>query len=205
MLAVVPRSPVEAHDTDVDARPARPTVRLRLKTPLPAREPSQKINPLADGPVLAGAPISAEESLCAGQLAAVRVREARVKVQATLNQKKAEAAAPSIEPPPPPTMVPDVRIAFLRSTDRSQRVARYGADGFVVRGTATGGNAPRPGAPRPMISVGIDGLIFSVPVEAGDSAYQAFQRLVDRLGRAFEVEIVEAREDLCALRLVASR
>jgi hypothetical protein len=144
------------HDREEQKSPARRrSSRKRAK--------SGRAKASSGRPVLRTRAISDEEALAPAALARVRVREAIVRRQ---DEK---------EPTPPtePTGPVEVRIDFVRSRDKKQKIERVGADGFRVIGVAEGGDK---------VSVGVDGLIFGVTVEAGDSPAQTVERLVIRLG-----------------------
>jgi hypothetical protein len=204
MLAPVPCFPIEQHDTDVDAasggrvriRPRIAELRADLGAERSAAMPRKVLH--------AGSPVTPEEAMKKGSLSRLRVREALVKVQHSFKEEAKERERAKL--PPPKIVVPEVRIAWVRSTDRAQRLIRYGADGFVVEGAADGGPAMvRTCVKSPTLSLGIDGLIFSVAVSAGDLADRTLERLIARLDQFYRVEITERRETLSAARIISSR
>lgn len=207
MLAARPSSAIDPHDTDVDDREDRPTVRVRLRSVRPdRRESSANSRALRSGPVLAGAPVTHDDAMRPAALSRVRVREALVKVQHSIAAEARERRAPTPAPIPSKFAVPEVRVAWTRSTDHAQKIVRAGADAFFVDGTADGGpTAVNATVQKPRVALGIDGLIFGVAVEKGATAGQTFDRLVEKLNAFYEVEIVERREDYAAARLVSAR
>lgn len=206
MLAPIPALPLEGHDTQVDG--ARDRLVRRVRLPRPER-PEPERSPLGmrlTARPLRGPGIGADESLRPASLSRVRVREAMVKVQSAFERER--SAKPSVGAKAAPLRIPQVQVAWVRSTDRAQKITRQAADTFTITGLAAGttcGSA-RPGAPTvPAVSLGIDGLIYTVAAHAGDTAADVLARLVARLSGLYEVELLENGPDRATARLVAPR
>jgi hypothetical protein len=89
-----------------------------------------------------------------------------------------------------------VRVAWHRSEDAGLGLCGYGRDGVLITGRMTGMMVPgarravRVGGPTgPSVAVGIDGLMYTIFPERGDSAALVAQKLAARLRARFEVEV----------------
>jgi hypothetical protein len=140
-----------------------------------------------------GAPIGCAEALSPAKLSRVRVREALVRIQRAQAQDRS-AASLDVDPPFPP----EVRVDWARSTDRGQRIARFGSSGFEIRGIAGGEVAAASSSRRPSVALGIETTIFGVAPSPGDSADITLDRLVERLDPYYVVEIVARTSDRAA-------
>ena len=173
----------EEHDTESDLDREdlahRVVHRVRFRAS-PERETAQVSEPTQLPPPKR--PIPLTEQLGAASVARLKVREAVVK-----------RMSPS-KPVKPETFrgVPDVRIAWVRSTDRALRIQRDGPDAFVVEGAA---------AENARVSVAIDGLIFTVAADAGESASAILHRLSARLELEYRIEALEVTPTRSAARL----
>jgi hypothetical protein len=164
------RNELEDRDTTPDREPEdaerhRPRTRKQRREDEDEAAPAKSKRALKARPILRGKPISDEEALAPASLSKMRVREAIVRIQKTMDE------APT-DPGPGPGPTPDVHVDWVRSTDKSQKIERVGAHGFRVTGVATGGGK---------LSIGVDGLIFAINVDAGDDPARAVDRFERRL------------------------
>jgi hypothetical protein len=160
------------HDTEHDEDRedvARKTVRKK-RPASDHKTPSKRT--ARSRPVLKGKPVAPEEALQPAPLSKVRVREAMVRIQESL-ESDSETDIEALE-----AKVPEVSIAFVRSRDKTQRIERFGRDGFRIKGTATGWGE---------ISVGAEGHIFGIQTSPGDSPETTATRLAERLKASFQV------------------
>lgn len=170
MLTALPLFPIEDdHDTVADAERAKIArkprlVRTRPETPRPEVREIHSLPPPKR-------PVSQAEQLARASVSQVLIREAVV--------KRMSSPKPS---PIPEFRVAEVRIDWLRSNARGLKIARDGTDGFTIEGAAQ---------ETARISIGIEGLIFSVAVAAGESAATVIERLAHRLSLGYVVEVSE--------------
>lgn len=155
------------HDTLTDVRAVR---RVVLKG-RPVRERAESAGDIGSALPPVKRPVSSGEQLVPARLSSLRVREAVVRRQSSTSRGGQVL----------PFRVPDVRISFARSEDRGLRVAREGADGFAISGTALGGK----------VSIAFDGLIFSVVTRAGASAAEVRGQLAQRISPAYGLELFD--------------
>jgi len=141
-------------------------------------------------------------------LTAVRVREAIVRRNHTIDRaERAPRRASSVKP------MTLVRVDWVRARDTGLRVERTGPDTFTVSGRATGcvpmvpvapGRRASSGPKTPALSLGVDGLLFTQVVGAGEDAQTCVRRWAERLGARFEIEVT-AEGDAVHVRLVRAR
>ena len=189
-------------DTAVDPRRAALHRRLRLRPSVEAPRDALEHTP---EPCL-GARGDPGATLARTRLAEVRVREAIVRRNHTID--RAERA------PRRPSSVPTAslaRLEWVRADDTGLRAHRSGVDGFCLSGQVDGtpvraGRAPSsPRQSRPSsLSVGVDGLIFTTALAAGDDAAGAAHALAERLGHHYEVS-VEREDDQIVVRVIRPR
>lgn len=145
-------------------------------------------------------------SRCA--LTRVRVREAIVRRNHQIDQaERAPRRASSIK------TITLVKIDWVRARDTGLRVERTGPDTFTVSGRATGcvpiaplvaGRRASSGPQTPALSLGVDGVLFTQGLRAGDDAAACVARWAERWSGRFELE-VSAQGDVVHVRLVRSR
>lgn len=192
----------EAHDTDVDEQGVAERRVRRRSRGLSTSEQSE----VSESP-LAGEAGGALEPVTSGRLDEVRVRETIA--------KKLAASAIQLVPAPAQAAVP-LSFDFVRSQDRSQRLVSVGPDVIAIHGIATGALAhsirgaspvfPARREQRPIaVSVAVEGLLFAVRVDAGDTAEVTAHRLIERLERHFSVELLDAGDEQAILRLTGIR
>ena len=105
-----------------------------------------------------------------------------------------------------------VRLAWVRCEDSGLDANAMGADGILLQGVATGQLQPgrrRPpsSAPNagPALSVGVDGLMYSVRLSPGDTPALIARKLSKRLRKKFLVEVKHQGEGVTLLRLTSER
>ncbi len=166
-----------ADDTDVEvpvlsrtpsrtpSRPGRMTSSPKL---VAARE--------ATGPVVGAA---SWEPMKARSLIDVQLRESAGRRGAqTVTRRLAS------EPKGRPVLV---RIDLARSTDRDARLVMVGADSIVVEGVALGRTSD--GRRPATLAVVVEGSMYSIVVEGGETAVECASRIARRLSSDFVVEV----------------
>lgn len=194
-------------DTTVDNDPRR---RRRRRRPMARLARGAEANELdAAPPEEVGGPIvDPGNTLARSGLAQVRVREAIVKRN---HRREAVAAAP--RRPSSTGGLVLVRIDWVRARDIGLRVDRLGPDTICISGRATG-RAPRAATPAarsassaactPALSIGIDGVVITEPVCAGEAAAECVDRWCAALGERYVLEVMHA-EDGVHVRFVRPR
>lgn len=173
VLTALPLFPIEDdHDTVADAERAKVHRRPRLVRARP-ETPRAEVREIHSLPP-PKRPVSQEEQLRRASVSAVLIREAVV--------KRMSSPKPA---PIPEFRVAEVRIDWLRCGARGMKIIRDGSDGFIIEGAAQ---------ETARISVGIEGLIFSVAVAAKESAATVLERLAKRLSLGYSVKIVQSTE-----------
>ncbi len=203
MYAVEIRSQVEPGEkTCIDPQPAARKRRLR-----PRRRPVERPQPEAEPKTEEStrertrAPLSRRAST----LAELRVSEAPARKAA--RRLTTQVPRPHTEAP----VVEVVRIDWVRSEDATQTVSTMGNDGVVLQGEASGqrssSRVARPGVklPAPGVSVGVDGLIYTIRVAPGDSSAKTARQLADRLRRRFNLEVTHHGAGYTLIRLTGER
>lgn len=111
-----------------------------------------------------------------------------------------------------------VRIEWVRSEDAGMAVCTFGADGVLLDGYATGTYQPgrrrapaardalgEGAAPKPAVSVGVDGMMYTVRLNPDDSPAAIARKLSQRLRKKYTVEIDHQSESCTVIRLVGER
>lgn len=168
-------------DTEISV----PVVRRRVR-----RKPSQRTAPEpSEERVAPYYPyVDPGNTLAGGSALAITLREA------TVRRNHRSAPAPEANP------CPQVEIAWARARDDGLSLRRIGSDAISIRGTAAG----RTQAPRhPTLSLGIDGVAFTVPVGPDEPAQVCGARLAARLSTHYQVEITNDSAGGLLLRLAS--
>ncbi len=184
---------LKTQDTQVDVRSRR-----KLRIPGRGQARKQLEGASLSVPLFKGNP---GNTMARSGLSALRVRETIVRrnhfVDRSLEAQQAEEAHHDL---PKPQGFSKVQISFARSRDQRQRLSLYGKDALLVEGIASG--ASKVGGQKAALSIGVDGLIFTVAVERGDTAKRSMARLAERLSAHFEVELKHNSAHKTLLRLV---
>lgn len=153
--------------------------------PRPADLP---VNLEENSPEVAYPLVDPGDTLAQGSALAVALREA------TVRRNHRPSALPEANP------FPKVEIAWARARDEGLSLRRIGADAVLLQGTAAGRTAgPRHAA----LSLGIDGVAFTVPVRKDESARVCANRLAGRLSCHYRVEITEDSGGSLLIRLTS--
>lgn len=182
--------PDEERDTEADTPEAADEQRRRRHrvsgrrptTRAPAEAPEEVVD---EGP-----PIT---SVAQGRLADVRLHETKVRRRSSTiagRRPSSTSGAP----------LRGFTVELVRSLDVSQTIHRTEQDELIIEGLATG--AVDPEARAPTVSVMVDGTVYAVSVEPGDSARETAERLRVRLERALKIELVSADDDRAVLRVI---
>lgn len=184
MLAAIIAAQIEPdHDTDLDVRSPEHIRRLRRRAREAREANDARRREMMTAPVWRGTRVERNEELSPASVARIRLREAVVRLQrAALEEMTARRDGL-------PEAPPEVRIDWVRSTDGTQRIARVGRDGFEIRDVADGTSSGRRSTSASVLSIGIEGVIFSVPLRQGDTPSMTIDRLVARIASAYDVEI----------------
>lgn len=181
--------PDEERDTEADTPEAAANQRHRRVRRAPARADTRgRAGP--DEIVDEGPPITAVEQ---GRLSDVRLHETKVRRRASTiagRRPSSTSGAP----------LRGFEVELVRSTDSSQTIQRGEGEELVISGLATGALDPHDRAPT--VSVMVDGTLYAVGVEGGDTARETAERLRTRLGRTLEVQLVAADDERAVLRVV---
>lgn len=128
-----------------------------------------------------------------GRLADVRLHETKVRRRSSTiagRRPSSTSGAP----------LRGFEVELVRSTDSTQSIGRGDAEDLVILGFASGPLDPDERAPT--VSVMVDGTLYAVGVEAGDSARDTAERLRTRLQRTLKVELVVADDERAVLRVL---
>ncbi|MBI2377150.1 MAG: hypothetical protein HYV07_24325 [Deltaproteobacteria bacterium] len=175
MFAVQLRAEMSGDDTDVDVpvlsrQPSRPariaSSSNELKKVPAARE--------ATGPMVGAASWDSSKSR---SLLDVQLRE-------SAGRRGASAVSRRLASQPGRPVL--VRIDFVRSLDRDVRVVTVGADTIVIDGVAAGRTVE--GRRPASIAVAVEGRMYSVVLEGGESSIESANRIARRLSSDFVVE-----------------
>jgi hypothetical protein len=182
--------PDEERDTEADTPEAADEQRRRRHR-VPARRPTTRAPAESPDEVVdEGPPIT---SVAQGRLADVRLHETKVRRRSSTiagRRPSSTSGAP----------LRGFTVELVRSLDASQTIHRTEQDELIIEGLATG--AIDPEARAPTVSVMVDGTVYAVGVEPGDSARETADRLRTRLERALKVELVAADDQRAVLRVV---
>ena len=172
---------VEAQDTPLDTVV---DVQVRRRRRLPRRHRmNTEIITRDDGGQRVGAFSNPGDTLRVAPARAMSVRETMVRRNHSLQ------ARPSI-PPPGPGLV---EVDWVRSRDGGVQVRKIHRDTLQIQGQGTGGT----------LSVGVEGLIYTVAVRSGQSAMGMGAALAGRLRSSYLTEIVCENANLSTLRLTS--
>ena len=204
MYAVEIRSKLEGReDTRIDTPVVRPRRRLR-----PRRQPAIEAEPQTTPEETPATQARTRVPLPrrASTLAELRVLEAPGRKAA--RRLTTQVPRPQIDGPP---VIEVVRIDWVRSEDATQTISTMGNDGIVIQCEASGERSAttRVGAasgnPRPGVAVGVDSMIYTVRVEAGDTPANTARRLAARLRNRFIVEVTHHGAGYTLVRLTGER
>jgi len=182
-------------DTIVDPDGGRRR-RRRRRAPVAGSPPADETS-LADAAPALGVRGDPGRTLAASALTRVRVREAIVRRNHQIDRaERAPRRASSVKP------MTLVRIDWVRARDTGLKVERIASDTIVVSGVASGcvpststgrGRASSSGPQTPALSIGLDGLLFTERVHAGEEASTCVARWCARLEARYElaVEVVD--------------
>lgn len=196
-------------DTVVDPSPRR----RRRRRPIAPTRGQPEAPPEAEPEGALGVRGDPGATLARSALTRVRVREAIVRRNHQIDAARARAKrrSSSLE------AITLVRIDWVRARDTGLRVERRGPDTIVVSGRASGrapacpvvsGRSPSSVRRVPALSIGIDGLLFTEPVEAGDSARECVARWCHKLEARYEIDVQtdgDEERDAVVLRFVRPR
>jgi len=181
----------EDKDTEADSPESEDNRRRRLTRRVGRRAPTKSSEASEETVIDDGPPIKA---VATGKLSDVLRHETSVRRRAsTLADRR-------------PSSSSGKRAAFeielARSIDSSQQIERISVDRVVISGIATG---PLDDGDRaPTVSLLVDGTLYAVGVESGDTAAETAARLAARLSRALRVEVVDASVDSATLVLLGN-
>ncbi len=168
----------EAAFAQKQRRMRRPLARGETRAPAPPDEIRDE-----------GPPITRVEQ---GRLADVRLHETKVRRRSSTiagRRPSSTSGAP----------VRGFEVELVRSTDSSQQIRRGDEGELVIEGLATGSIDPDERAPT--VAVMVDGTLYAVGVEGGDTARETAQRLRTRLERTLKVDLVSADDERAVLRV----
>jgi hypothetical protein len=204
MLAVqIQAELLEEHDTSVDEKAAALKIRIRRKPRETESTEAVAVPEAPSYPQVAPAPVAP------ARLDALRVKE-------QISRRGARALGG--EDRKSDRSVARIQIDFVRSQDKSQQIA-IEADGFVLRGVASGASSSQPAARLPgmpaistppsvnrearpiTVSVAVDGFVYAVRVAPGDTARDTALALIERLSSRYSAELIEAGDERARVRM----